>query len=68
MRTTIYEDLTTSGVETDHHESDLYAVDCPETWRLLKRHGLDERTGIESVKRFKSHSNWGTPEAAHKPT
>lgn len=32
---TIYEQLQAAGVPLDHHESDLYAKDTPETRRIL---------------------------------
>lgn len=35
----LYEDMVEAGVETDHHESDLYVLDTPTARAVLQRHG-----------------------------
>jgi hypothetical protein len=38
---TLYEKLVAAGVEVGHHESDLYAVVCPESAAILKESGVE---------------------------
>jgi hypothetical protein len=35
----IYKDMVQAGIETDHHCSDLYVPDCPESRAILANHG-----------------------------
>ena len=35
----IYNEITQAGIEIDHHESDLYIIDCPEARAILANHG-----------------------------
>jgi hypothetical protein len=35
----LYQDLKAAGVPTDHHESDLYALDTPIARALVEKHG-----------------------------
>lgn len=36
---TIHSDMKKAGIPCDHHESDLYVPDCPESREILARHG-----------------------------
>jgi hypothetical protein len=35
----LYQELRTTGIPTDHHESDLYVLDTPEARALIAKHG-----------------------------
>jgi hypothetical protein len=37
----IYTEMVQAGIETDHHESDLYVPDCPESRAILANHGIN---------------------------
>ena len=36
----LYTEMKQAGIQTDHHESDLYVIDCPEARAILENHGL----------------------------
>ena len=36
----VYNDMVEAGIETDHHESDLYVPDTPKAREILASHGL----------------------------
>lgn len=46
----IYTDLKAAGVETDNHESDLYARDCETTRALIKKHNITCAKWFQSQK------------------
>ena len=35
----IYTEMQQAGIQTDHHESDLYVIDCPESRAILANYG-----------------------------
>lgn len=41
---TLYEELKAAGIETDSHESDLYAPDTPEVVAILARYPTENKT------------------------
>lgn len=46
---TLYRDCLNAGIPTDHHESDLYILDCPEAQTLLIRHNAKASTFISEI-------------------
>ena len=47
----IYTDMQQAGMEIDHHASDLYVPDCPESRAILANHGYKYMDGW-NVKQF----------------
>lgn len=48
----IYSEMKQAGIETDHHYSDLYVIDCPEARAILANHG--KKVDGWNVQRFTS--------------
>jgi len=46
---TLHEELIAAGIETDHHESDLYFPATPETTTILERYPLHEKAAMVFV-------------------
>jgi hypothetical protein len=42
MKNSLYADLKANGIETDHHESDLYFPRNPQTMAILSRYPLQK--------------------------
>jgi hypothetical protein len=63
---TLYEDLKAAGLETDHHESDLYFPRTNESLAILKKHPL-QHNNATAFKHLDKNEIWFDVPFAYDP-